>query len=737
MPEDTSSSAPPSVPAPELTQEQLTRIQNEKLVEEVKKTQVEIRKLDAEVTQLTKPYRTFPFWFTLATTVFSAIAAVTAVYGITLQSSLHRQDVDNLKKTKIDLDNELARLGKERDTQVQASVRAQKSLEAKKNELKDAEELANTAKLAKKDADDSLETSAKLTLQTFDYLEKRAKAEPTEPTSVVAYEIQFAKELLANFLKSLQEDKHNYRVLVSMLTYDSANIRRYGALILSLQDKGNVPALSDRAKYAQKILDAMLAEKEVESRRLEVTAIARLGAEAAKPLLAGLRSEQGEPKLNVVRALGELGPEATEDVISELVKLFKEADKQLQRQAVLALGTIGPAAARAEDPMVRLLPAKLAGLFDDSDTYGLSLEVVSSLRKIGAARPDTIAGLLPLLGFDDPRASRQRRDNLRKELLMTLGGLGFKAAPAAKKSLDAATEKIQDIVKSETNPALLEEAAITLGRIGGAKEIESLAQSEAPRLQLAALVGLTSLESPKDRESILTILLKGKSGENFLTPSAILSLKNRGKDSLPVLAEVLPMIKKNSFARENIVNAIGDVGKDSEQALGALTVGIQDSNAYVQVAAIHSLQRLGLDSSKPVREVIEQLASDPKGNEMVRHAAQAAVFSAVAPEQAFKGELKPDPSGDKVEKYHVAYSYKFEVGFLYQIDVMSREFDAFLYVKKNGKTLGFDDDSGGNLNARLFFDPPATDTYEVWATSYARQARGNFTVEIRKLQKKG
>src|SRR5437660_1807105 len=53
------------------------------------------------------------------------------------------------------------------------------------------------------------------------------------------------------------------------------------------------------------------------------------------------------------------------------------------------------------------------------------------------------------------------------------------------------------------------------------------------------------------------------------------------------------------------------------------------------------------------------------------------------------------------------YQLKMTGGTKYRLDMVSDDLDSFLVVQdQGGKQLAFDDDSGGNLNARLDFTPP-------------------------------
>lgn len=67
----------------------------------------------------------------------------------------------------------------------------------------------------------------------------------------------------------------------------------------------------------------------------------------------------------------------------------------------------------------------------------------------------------------------------------------------------------------------------------------------------------------------------------------------------------------------------------------------------------------------------------------------------------------------------------------YTIDLVSRDFDAYLRLEDStGKQLAEDDDSGGNLNARIVFQAPKDDTYWIIATTFLG-GTGNYTLSIR------
>jgi hypothetical protein len=82
---------------------------------------------------------------------------------------------------------------------------------------------------------------------------------------------------------------------------------------------------------------------------------------------------------------------------------------------------------------------------------------------------------------------------------------------------------------------------------------------------------------------------------------------------------------------------------------------------------------------------------------------------------------RQDPAYPRRGGPHKVHAVKLEAGKSYQIDLVSRAFDAYLFLEDaTGKVLAVDDDSGGQLNARILFRPDRTDTYRVVATTFNR-----------------
>jgi hypothetical protein len=95
-----------------------------------------------------------------------------------------------------------------------------------------------------------------------------------------------------------------------------------------------------------------------------------------------------------------------------------------------------------------------------------------------------------------------------------------------------------------------------------------------------------------------------------------------------------------------------------------------------------------------------------------------------------EGKLNPDDAKDKVQTKspHQVHTMKMKQGQTYQIDLVSRAFDAFLRLEdESGKQLAMDDDSGGGLNSRIFFKVPKDGSYRLIVTSFDGKA-GPYTL---------
>ena len=84
------------------------------------------------------------------------------------------------------------------------------------------------------------------------------------------------------------------------------------------------------------------------------------------------------------------------------------------------------------------------------------------------------------------------------------------------------------------------------------------------------------------------------------------------------------------------------------------------------------------------------------------------------------------------QTHYKMFTFMGTAGQTVQIDLMSADFDAYLYLKdQNGQTLAHDDDSGGGHNSRIIQTLPYTGVYQVYANTLSRGETGSFTLQLR------
>lgn len=87
----------------------------------------------------------------------------------------------------------------------------------------------------------------------------------------------------------------------------------------------------------------------------------------------------------------------------------------------------------------------------------------------------------------------------------------------------------------------------------------------------------------------------------------------------------------------------------------------------------------------------------------------------------------------QAQSHRKVFTIKLLAGKHYFIDMQSSDLDPYLRLEDAaGKTLLYDDDSGGDLNARIDYIPSADTEYRIIATSY-RTATGAFSLTVRQF----
>lgn len=93
---------------------------------------------------------------------------------------------------------------------------------------------------------------------------------------------------------------------------------------------------------------------------------------------------------------------------------------------------------------------------------------------------------------------------------------------------------------------------------------------------------------------------------------------------------------------------------------------------------------------------------------------------------------KDDPKDTKRNTHCNIHVVQLKGGKRYTIDMIGMGFDAYLRLEDpKGKELAEDDDSGGNLNARIEFNCQRDGAYRVICTTYNEQGMGGYTLLVK------
>jgi hypothetical protein len=93
---------------------------------------------------------------------------------------------------------------------------------------------------------------------------------------------------------------------------------------------------------------------------------------------------------------------------------------------------------------------------------------------------------------------------------------------------------------------------------------------------------------------------------------------------------------------------------------------------------------------------------------------------------------KDDPKDQQRGGPSQTHVVKMKAGQVYTIDMVSNELDSYLRLLDNkGTQLDEDDDSGGNLNARIIFKCSKDGDYKVVCTTFSAEMTGSYTLTIK------
>jgi HEAT repeat protein len=311
-------------------------------------------------------------------------------------------------------------------------------------------------------------------------------------------------------------------------------------------------------------------------------AIVRIGAPAVPALINILQGPNRDMRVCAAAALGRIG-HAARPAIPALIHAAESPENDylaqiLKRDAIIALGEIGPEARAIAPTLKRLLERNLKG---ERDWTGPEeADLVTALNKIGA--PPVAMLVDKLLQGDDPHVAFE---------LAGLGSNARESIPALRRSLSDKRPNVRvpaAIALAEIDPAIVEAIPVLT---------EALTHPENEIVDFSWVIGPLAKLGPKARAALPSLIaLLGKGCDADLC-KALVQIDPEGREAVPALISVLR--SKDYGVVHTAAHCLGLLGpraKDAVPALAAVLTRefgeIFPSGYEPQASAARALRRI-------------------------------------------------------------------------------------------------------------------------------------------------
>jgi HEAT repeat protein len=309
-------------------------------------------------------------------------------------------------------------------------------------------------------------------------------------------------------------------------------------------------------------------------------AIAEAGPQAMPGLLAALQNDKAAYWACLV--LREIGP-AAKAAVPALTEKLKDPRPEIRREAALALGAMGSAAAPATGP--------LAALLDDEHTR---IAATLALAEIGQIPEDA----------EKTIRANQASDN---KLLATVSLWALaRVHPDDKDLRRKVTEEL----------------------IGRLKHQDPFVRAAAARA-LAALPPAPEITAPIWEKALLN-------ADETTLRYALDALAGQGTKMVPRLIEGLKYPK----ARASIVYILGQIGPDAAPATEALAALTTDKHAHIVQESLVALAKIGPGAKAAVPQLIKVLEAGDEASDAAAYALGRIGPEAAAADAALAAALK-------------------------------------------------------------------------------------------------
>ncbi len=280
-------------------------------------------------------------------------------------------------------------------------------------------------------------------------------------------------------------------------------------------------------------------------------------------LMEKLQSEVHKDRLDAVKALGDLGPEAA-PAVPALIEAVQGEGYLLRQLAIKSLGEIGEPAAPAVPVLVEALQDS------DSDEF-VRMRAAHALGQIGPAAKEAGPALAEALRSDPDEDVRE-------------------AASEALQQMGAASEA--------TLPVLVE-------------TIQSTAELELFRVQAAETLIAMDREALPALDALLTVLEEEKDSV-ALRRLVALAVQGLAREDA---RKVIPAVTKSladgdTIVRQRAAETLALIGPEARSSVPKILPLLTDRKREVRLAAVQALRRVEARGSKEVIDALLEAAKD-------------------------------------------------------------------------------------------------------------------------------
>ena len=343
---------------------------------------------------------------------------------------------------------------------------------------------------------------------------------------------------------------------------------------------------------------AAVTSNDPEVRRLAVTSLRGLGANAIRPFVQALQDGDAGVRRAAAVTLGQIGPGSI-DAVPQLTVALADVDSQVRACAAMALSVFGPHAMEA-------VPGLRCALSDVD--AAVRARAAFALGQIGLPARRAAEDLIRLVS--DPDVS------VRLNGVSALGGIGADTAvvlPALRIALNDPDVGVRHCAAITRN--LFDSASVTAD-FAKVRPVQFVAGLKVFRPDEEAIEPEVSSDQqrPLDTADLIAML------EN-IDPDACWNASQKLEQLGAVaVAEMIDSLNhRNPAVRKVLLAVLGRLGAGARSAAPAMLVALHDVNADVRCAAAESLGQLGV-ITRPMVQALMQSLNDSNA-EVRRYAA--------------------------------------------------------------------------------------------------------------------